>query len=441
MSTYKEIENYLDTFINYEKKIFFPYQKSLKLGRVRHLFQVLKIPYQELNVVHIAGTKGKGSVATFLAYLLAFSRYKIGLYTSPHFYNFRERIKVLEKINSQVKETLISKREVVTIVEKFKPYLESLRYSPQWGKLTFFEVYTALALYFFCQQNLDFTILEVGLGGRLDATNVVTPLVSVITHIGYDHTQKLGKRLKDIAYEKAGIIKEGIPVVSSWQRPAVLEVIKNRAKALNAPLYILGKDFNFSRARVKSNYTFFDFWFNKTKIPNLKIALKGLHQVENASLALATLLLLLKKKEVKYPTIKEALSTTSLEGRFEIVKTQPLIILDIAHNPSSFTALASTLEKYFPTRKIILIFAVSKDKDVKKMLNKIKFKKIILTSFSNPRSLHPDKIARVAGLKEPIVTGEPREALKVALRLYNRDSLILVSGSLFLVAEVKKLLL
>ncbi|RKY30576.1 MAG: bifunctional folylpolyglutamate synthase/dihydrofolate synthase, partial [Candidatus Omnitrophota bacterium] len=335
MSTYKEIENYLDTFINYEKKIFFPYQKSLKLGRVRHLFQVLKIPYQELNVVHIAGTKGKGSVATFLAYLLAFSRYKIGLYTSPHFYNFRERIKVLEKINSQVKETLISKREVVTIVEKFKPYLESLRYSPQWGKLTFFEVYTALALYFFCQQNLDFTILEVGLGGRLDATNVVTPLVSVITHIGYDHTQKLGKRLKDIAYEKAGIIKEGIPVVSSWQRPAVLEVIKNRAKALNAPLYILGKEFNFSRARVKSNYTFFDFWFNKTKIPNLKIALKGLHQVENASLALATLLLLLKKKEVKYPTIKEALSTTSLEGRFEIVKTQPLIILDIAHNPSS----------------------------------------------------------------------------------------------------------
>ena len=439
MSTYKEIENYLDTFINYEKKIFFPYQKSLKLGRVRHLFQVLKIPYQELNVVHIAGTKGKGSVATFLAYLLAFSRYKIGLYTSPHFYNFRERIKVLEKINSQVKETLISKREVVTIIEKFKPYLESLRYSPQWGKLTFFEIYTALALYFFCQQNLDFTILEVGLGGRLDATNVVTPLVSVITHIGYDHTQKLGKRLKDIAYEKAGIIKEGIPVVSSWQRPAVLEVIKNRAKALNAPLYILGRDFNFSRVRVKSNYTLFDFWFNKTKIPNLKIALKGLHQVENASLALATLLLLLEK--VKYPTIKEALSTTFLEGRFEIVKTQPLIILDIAHNPSSFTALASTLEKYFPTRKIILIFAVSKDKDIKKMLNKIKFKKIILTSFSNPRSLHPDKIARVAGLKEPIVTGEPREALKVALRLYNRDSLILVSGSLFLVAEVKKLLL
>ncbi|MCD6228203.1 MAG: bifunctional folylpolyglutamate synthase/dihydrofolate synthase [Candidatus Omnitrophica bacterium] len=439
MSTYKEIENYLDTFINYEKKIFFPYQKSLKLGRVRHLFQVLKIPYQELNVVHIAGTKGKGSVATFLAYLLAFSRYKIGLYTSPHFYNFRERIKVLEKINSQVKETLISKREVVTNVEKFKPYLESLRYSPQWGKLTFFEIYTALALYFFCQQNLDFTILEVGLGGRLDATNVVTPLVSVITHIGYDHTQKLGKRLKDIAYEKAGIIKEGIPVVSSWQRPAVLEVIKNRAKALNAPLYILGRDFNFSRVRVKSNYTLFDFWFNKTKIPNLKIALKGLHQVENASLALATLLLLLEK--VKYPTIKEALSTTFLEGRFEIVKTQPLIILDIAHNPSSFTALASTLEKYFPTRKIILIFAVSKDKDIKKMLNKIKFKKIILTSFSNPRSLHPDKIARVAGLKEPIVTGEPREALKVALRLYNRDSLILVSGSLFLVAEVKKLLL
>jgi len=409
------------------------------MRRVRHLFQVLKIPYQELNVVHIAGTKGKGSVATFLAYLLAFSRYKIGLYTSPHFYNFRERIKVLEKINSQVKETLISKREVVTIIEKFKPYLESLRYSPQWGKLTFFEIYTALALYFFCQQNLDFTILEVGLGGRLDATNVVTPLVSVITHIGYDHTQKLGKRLKDIAYEKAGIIKEGIPVVSSWQRPAVLEVIKNRAKALNAPLYILGRDFNFSRVRVKSNYTLFDFWFNKTKIPNLKIALKGLHQVENASLALATLLLLLEK--VKYPTIKEALSTTFLEGRFEIVKTQPLIILDIAHNPSSFTALASTLEKYFPTRKIILIFAVSKDKDIKKMLNKIKFKKIILTSFSSPRSLHPDKIARVAGLKEPIVTGEPREALKVALRLYNRDSLILVSGSLFLVAEVKKLLL
>ena len=217
MKTYIQAKHYLDSFINYEKKSFFPYKKSLKLKRVEVLLKGLGTPYQKLRCLHIAGTKGKGSTAHFCATLLAYCGFKVGLYTSPHFFDFRERISVLNVKGGNLRNKIIPKKEVARILGKFTPYLKRVKPDKKSDALSFFEVYTAVAFEYFWEKRLDFVVLETGLGGRLDATNVVTPLVSIITHIGYDHMDKLGNTLQKIAYEKAGIIKPGIPVISCAQ--------------------------------------------------------------------------------------------------------------------------------------------------------------------------------------------------------------------------------
>jgi len=501
---YEQIRAYLDSFINYEKKEWFSYKKSLKLERVETLLKKLNVPYGELKVIHIAGTKGKGSTVTFIAYILACSGYKVGIYTSPHFFDFRERIKVVSRENSVVRSQMISKKEVVRIVEEFKPYLEKMRFTKEWGKLSFFEVYTAIAFEYFGRQNLDFVVLETGLGGRLDATNVIkNPLMVCITHIGYDHTDKLGKRLVDIAYEKSMIVKEKVPVVCSFQRSSVEKVIRRRCREVGAEVYFLGKEFSFSNVRFRRDYTFFDFSFQSFHLRNLRIQLKGPHQVENASLAILGVHLLEREKVLpkKKVNFYEGLKQAFIEGRFEICpirrvpfskekeETQiigkkvvwaesswgekrisffpsqqvnllksrkvnfslkeesvttsgytrgPLIVLDIAHNPSSFAALSESLKIYFPKRKVVLIFASSKGKDVKKELKKIDFYKIILTSFANPRSLLPEEIKNLCNLKNAILCPTVKEALELVFKFYNNKSfLTLITGSLYLVAEAK----
>jgi len=436
-----KVTEYLDSFVNYEKTVNYAYRKNLKLKRVKHLLKSLDVTCKDFKVIHIAGTKGKGSVATFVAYILASSGFKVGLYTSPHFKSFRERIKIVLSQASQVISNLISKKDVIRLVEEFKPHLEKLRFTKEFGKLTFFEVYTALAFKYFLDNRLDFIVLEVGLGGRLDATNVVKSLSSIITHIGYDHTQKLGTRLKEIAYEKSGIIKKKTPVVSSLQRKEVLKVIINKCRKMHSSLFILGRDFDFNNVRYKKNYTLFDFRFKDFILKNLKVNLKGKHQVENASLAITTLYILKDSKVLANSlNFRRGLQESFIEGRFEIARTNPLIILDIAHNVSSFLALAQSLRIYFPRKKIILIFSASKDKDVRGMLRCIRYDRIIITSFNNPRAHSPWDIKRICCLKNPLLAKDIKEALEIAYKYYNRRYLILISGSLFLISEAKTLL-
>jgi len=435
MKTYKEITAYLDSFINYEKKNFFPYHESLKLERVKSLFDTLNIAYEKLKVIHIAGTKGKGSVATFCAYMLAASGKRVGLFTSPHLFDFRERIKIVKSSRCKVKSFMISKKDVVRILKEIKPGIEKFKKTSKFGEPTFFEVFTAIALEYFLEKKVDVAVLETGLGGRLDATNVVTPLVSVITHIDYDHTDKLGKRLNQIAYEKAGIIKKGVPVISDYQRMIVSDVFKKQCYKLKVPLFVYGKDFVAERIRLNSNHTAFDFQSPIQNVKGAKIFLKGKYQIHNASLAMAAVSFL--KKDA---AIKEGLSQAFLEGRFEIAKRNPLIILDIAHNPVSFLALKDNLATYFPSKKVILIFAASKDKDIKGMLKNFPFSYLILTCFNNPRSMEPFQMQRQAKAKSAFVAPDIKGALAIAKSLYTKDSLILVSGSLFLVAEAKKIL-
>ncbi|UCC95548.1 MAG: bifunctional folylpolyglutamate synthase/dihydrofolate synthase [Candidatus Omnitrophota bacterium] len=450
---YEKAKSYLDSFVNYERNTSFSYRRALKLKRVRHLFDVLGIAYRRLKVIHIAGTKGKGSTAHFCAYLLVASGFKVGLYTSPHFFSFRERIKILTPQGLQVSNSLISRSDVVRIIHQIQPQLERLRFSRTLGKLTFFEVYTAIALKYFIESNIDFAVLETGLGGRLDATNIVNPCGCLITHIGYDHTDKLGNRLADIASEKAGIVKKGAWVVSSSQRRSALEVIRAKCAQLDVPLYLFGRDFFAENVRLKRDCTLFDFCFHAFQLRNVRIYLKGNSQVENAALSLAATVLFnenmsLKSEQSKGApgplkintmNFKRGLAETAIEGRFEIVQHNPLVIMDVAHNPSSFSVLEQNLKTYFPHKKIILIFAVSDDKDVKAMLGKIRYSRIILTSFSSPRSLAPHQIRKKCALKETIVACDIHQAYDISKQLYTKDSLILISGSLFLVSEAKKM--
>ena len=442
MFLYRDAENFLDSFINYEKKRFFPYKKSLRLKRVRELFKILGISFKRIESIHIAGTKGKGSTAHFCAFLLASCGYKIGLYTSPHFFTFRERIKIIDKdavFPQRVKSRMISKAEVAKNTEEIKQLLkvDRLKIEP-----TFFEVYTALAFKYFLQKSVDFAVFETGLGGRLDATNIVKPLVSIITRIGYDHMDKLGKSLLSIAWEKAGIIKRGVPVVSSFQRESAYKVIKDKCIKLNSPLFTLGRDFNISNIRLKRNYTLFDFKFDSFSLDDLKITLKGRHQIENASLALAAVHILRQRNKIKSDfCTKRALSEVFLGGRFEVVRKNPLTVLDIAHNELSFSALKRSLKDYFPSKKIILVFSASNDKDVKKMLKGFSYQHVIFTSFSNPRSLTPLEIKEKCNIKNADLAKNIGSALKLAEKFYNKkDCLILICGSLFLVSEAKEYL-
>ncbi len=453
--TYKQAKDYLDSFLNYEKISYFSYKRSFKLERMHILLKHLKIPYQALKVIHIAGTNGKGSTAHFLAYLLAASHFKVGLFTSPHFFDFRERIQIVrkaedrrqrtegrkQKAESGVWSSLISKKDVIKIVEEFRLGLKNLKIPQKLGQVTFFEVFTAVAFKYFSQKDIDFVILESGLGGRLDSTNVVNPLVSIITHIGYDHTDKLGKRLAEIAGEKAGIIKRNTPLICSSQRLVSLKVIKNKCKARSAPLFLLERDFKTQSIRLKQEHTLFNFRFDGFTLKDLKIHLKGKYQVENASLALAALSLLEKegtiRKRVDY---KGGLKASGLSGRFEVVSKSPRTIVDIAHNASSFSALGNSLKRYFPRKKIILIFACSQDKDAKKMLKEIGYSYLILTRFNNPRSQDPLELKRIVRGENVCLAKGIGEALKEAKEKYKDKWVIIISGSLFLVSEAKKLL-
>lgn len=444
---FNDAKGYLDTFVNYERKTDYSYGKTLKLQRVERLLKDLNIDYKKLKSIHIAGTKGKGSTATFCANLLAGAGYRTGLYTSPHFFDFRERIQILDKRPKTegqrpgIKSCLISKNDVVRLAKEMRPQLEKLRFTKKLGALSFFEVYTALAFKYFLEKDVDFVVLETGLGGRLDATNVTTPLVSIITHIGYDHMDKLGTTLGEIAKEKAEIIKKNIDVVSALQAPSVGEVISRKARQMKSSLFVFGEAFKSTNEYLNNRHTTFDFHFGPQKIQGSKILLRGKYQIENASLAMASVFLL-KGKGIATGNFnfKEALYNSFLEGRFEVLKNKPLIVADVAHNEPAFRALSENLKLYYPGKKIILIFAAANDKDVKKMLKKIKYKHLILTCFNNPRSFKPQELKDICNIKTARLAEDINKALEIAKQLYNNDSIIVISGSLFLVSEAKKLL-
>lgn len=417
---------------NLIKELYKRRNKGIKLGldRVLSVLEKFDHPHKKFKSIHVAGTNGKGSVSKIIYTLLRAHGVNAGLYTSPHLTRFTERI--------IVNDEEIFEEDVVRLIEKVEPFAQ---------ELTFFEYVTVMAFLYFKEKNIEYAIIETGMGGRLDATNVILPEVSVITSIGIDHEKFLGSDLASIAEEKAGIIKEGIPVISSFQEKEAEEVLIKKASEKKASLYIYGRDFYSELTHMDFNGIVFDFYnqsLASTFQPDLFLPLTGLHQIENASVALEAFM-------IAYPSwnrnsLKEGLSKVRIPGRLEVISKNPLVILDIAHNPHAACCLVNSL-KILTDKKPLLVFGIMQDKDVVGFIRCFEnfAKTIFFTVPSYERALNfKEFMERVNGCvsAEVYFFDKPEKAFTEALNICkkNSDLFLLCTGSTYLIGEIKEFL-
>lgn len=434
MISYNEAIKYLESFIDYEK-LSAPYDPfGWKLERVEKLLDLLGNPHHDLKVIHVAGTKGKGSTSALIASILKESGFRVGLYTSPHLVTFRERI----TINNE----MISKDQVCEMVECIKSQVNELRkQEDKIGNISFFDVYTALALLFFKQENVDFVVLEVGMGGRLDATNVVNPLVSVITQISYDHMNALGNTLEAIAKEKAGIIKNNGYVVSSPQEPEAMKVIKDTCEQKTAMLFEVGRDITYK----KNDNDKFDVSGILGKYTNLHVNLLGDHQIINSATAIGAIeCLWFHGFSISQESIISGLEKVRWRARIEVIQRNPIIILDVAHNAASAKALHDAIKANFTYDKLILILEVSLQKDIKGMGQYLcpLADTFILTKMNSPRAMDPKDIRNeLKDFRDDfIITEDINSALEKAKLIASPSDLICITGSFILAGEAMRIL-
>lgn len=442
--TYPETIRYLESFVNYEKIPVYPYKQSLKLERVKDFLNVLDNPQGTLRCLHVAGTKGKGSTCAFVTYILRQAGYKVGLYTSPHLSDFRERIRILKPRLSSKRahpgedfEGMIARSELSGLTSRVKPYIEVYNKNSEYGPLSFFEVYTTLAFLYFKQKKVDFVVLETGLGGRLDATNTVNALVCAITPISYEHTQKLGNTLREIAGEKAGIIKKQRQpiVISAPQEKEAAKVIRDKCRTVGAKLFEVGRDIKFRKK--KDNFSLQGIL---KRYPDLKINLPGEHQLINASVAVGMIeALSFYGVSISKDSISKGLNNTVWPGRCEVISRNPLVVLDGAQNIASSKVLKKTIRESFRYKKLILVLGISKDKDIRGICNQLRdlASVVILTEANNPRAALACDLARYFPSKTAYLTTGVAQAKKMASRATGKDDLILVCGSLFVVGEYR----
>ena len=433
MLTYDQAIEYLESFINYEK-IAAPYdQRMWKLERMERLLRSAGDPHRGLKFIHIAGTKGKGSTAAMIASILSEAKFKVGLYTSPHLVSFRERI----RINGE----MISEEKVCDLVTRLKPNIDELKkHEDGLGYISFFDVYTTLGLLFFALEEVDFAVLEVGMGGRLDATNVVQPLVSVITQISYDHMISLGDTIEAIATEKAGIIKDNSYVITSPQVPEALEIIRNTCAEKKARLFEVGSDVSFQKENG-----LFGVSGIFSKYENLRIPLLGDHQLVNAATAVGALeMLRFHGFTISAEDIRTGLEKVKWPARVEIIQRNPTIVLDTAHNAASAKALRDTIESNFSYEKLILVIGTSLHKDIKGMGRHLCpiADEIVLTKVDSPRAMDPEDIkVELAGIcRDVIITQNVASALEKAKSISGPSDLICITGSVYLAGEVMQIL-
>ena len=429
--------------INYEVRSAGPL--DLKLERMRALLRLLGNPQDRLRIVHVTGTKGKGSTSAMLAAVLRAAGYRVGLFTSPHLVHVEER--------TRIDGVPISHDELATNITTIAAAVRELDASPL-PPPTFFEIGTALGFLHFVNRRVDVAIVEVGLGGRFDSTNVCSPLVSVITSIGLDHTPQLGTTLEAIAFQKAGIIKQRVPVVSGVTEPAPQAVIRRVAVECHAPLIERGRDFDsdyhpakFVGESSQRRHPQVTVTTSQRRYPDFTMNLLGAHQASNAALVVATVEQL---RKAGMPIPDAALATGFAEvrwpARIEVMSTRPVVILDTAHNVPSIDALLKTLAETFPEvrgRKSV-VFAVSSDKQYPDMLRRLSsdFDRFHLCRFgSNPRSVPPEKLAELLhgfGVRDGVfVHSTASIAWQCALSEAGAEDLVCVTGSVFLAGEIR----
>jgi len=438
---YKDTIEYIDSFINFEKIPRYQYASSFRLERMIAFLDELGNPHKGLNVIHVAGSKGKGSTCAIAAYILKEAGYKVGLYTSPHLMDSRERIRILnEGCGENNFEGMIKEEEINELIEEIGPVAEKFREHEEFGKISFFEVLTACAFLYFKQQRVDAAILETGMGGRLDATNVTASLVCGITNISLEHTDKLGDTLAKIAHEKAGIIKDESFVISASQEKETQDTIRKACKEKNAKLHEIGKDIKYSILRSDESGQIFNLETPGHSYKSLELNLIGAHQIENASVSIGMIEAIKEKFDIKENNIRDGLKKATWPGRLQIIRKNPNIVLDGAQNPASTSALISSIKRIFKYKELICVFGISSDKDIKGVIRILDAASdiIVLTEAKdNPRAENVSKLKEYFQSSRPGIQEikDVDEALGKAMEIADHEDLILVTGSLFVVGN------
>jgi len=386
-------------------------------------------PHEKVPFIHIAGSNGKGSTVNYLKEMLEQAGYKVGAFTSPHLERVNERI-TINGLEIPDERFLALANRLFHLIEQMDGEYPN-----------FFEIMTLIGFMYFEEEKVDIAIIEAGIGGRFDCTNVITPLISIITTVSLDHTHILGNTYIDIAYQKAGIIKRNIPVVTAVLNQEALEVIRTEAEEQNAPLFIYGEDFFVSDIQTESGKQRFTYHLGKVKL-NISLKMLGTHQIANASCALtaATILRSIGFDRFTDNNIQRALENAFWPGRFERIGQQ--IVLDGSHNPEGTKALIDTLTEQYPHRKYKFIYSVMNDKDYKEsisMLEKVA-SAIYFTEIPIPRAAKAEELAKHS--KHPLkeVHEDWKELVKREIANIQSDELLVITGSIFFIAEVRKLL-
>jgi dihydrofolate synthase/folylpolyglutamate synthase len=431
---YRESLEYLLRFADYERLPRSGIVWDLK--RVERLLARLDDPQYSARTVHVAGTKGKGSTTAMIASVLKSAGYKVGLYTSPHLLSYTERI--------QVDCKPIAEGEWAKLVEILKPHVEAENALGDLGELTTFELYTAMAFLHFQQVKADWQVIEVGLGGRLDATNVVRPEAGVITSISYDHMDVLGDTLGKIAKEKAGIIKSGSDIVSAPQFPEAMEVIEGVCREKGVRLIKVGEEVTWERGefniegqsfRVKGRRDNYDLW----------LPLLGEHQLENAANAVAVVEVLVERGAIVRPeAIAAGMRSVNWPGRLQVLGREPWVVVDGAHNAYSIERLGEALERHFRYERLTLLIGFGSDKDVSGMAREAAriTGDIIVVASRHPKAMKPEAL-RAEFQKHgvtPRVVNSVGEAVRLALEGAGHNDLVCAAGSIFVIAEVMEMM-
>jgi dihydrofolate synthase/folylpolyglutamate synthase len=441
--TYQEAAAYLDSFVNYECTHQPHAMRQVRLERMRRLCARLGDPQRRFRSVLVTGTNGKGSICAMLYSMLRETSLRVGLYTSPHLEHLRERIRVwdgrAESRGDRPREhgdDWIGERAFASLVERLQPALEGLRHEP----LTYFEALTALAFAHFRERQVEIAVLEVGLGGRLDATNAVDQAVSVIAPIALDHTDILGPDPASIAREKAGIVKPRQVVVTAPQQPAAEEALRESCGAQGISPLVCGKDVTVAVHRHGTEGLEVSITGLRGRYESLRIPLIGRHQAQNAVLAVGALEAL-STTGVPRAFVEQGLPRVEWPGRFEIVSDAPVVVMDGAHNPHAAEALRDTLLELWPGRAIHLLIGMSSDKPVEEVGRLIGSLAVsaTCTRSRHPRALEPTELARrlAPWCPDVRVMADPIDAYTYLINAVPKEDVVVVTGSLFLVGELR----
>jgi len=437
--TYEEAVAYLESLIDYERTpAGAAAARVWNLDRTLHMLHAVGDPHLGLRCLHIAGTKGKGSTAAMAASIFTSAGYRTGLYTSPHLVTFRERIRIDGR--------LIPEGDVVRLVEETRPIIESMGQT-EVGAPSFHEAYTLLGLLYFARCGTDMSIIETGLGGRLDATNVVNPIACGLTRIGLDHTVELGDTVAQIAREKAGIIKPGVSVISAPQSPEVVEVFQEACLERGAQLLVVGEPPapRLLETRPDKSHQMITIQGRERLYADLKCPLLGAHQTENAALAIGLVEIAEEHGiEVGEDAIRKGIASVRWPGRFQVVSKRPYIVLDGAHDEVGAAALAKTIESVLPGRRVILVLGTGRDKDGDAIAAHLcpVADAVIATASSSPRALDAYELQRLVfrRCKHTSAYTPVSAAIRAAIDQARRNDVIVVTGSLYVVGEAMRTL-